>query len=523
MRRLSRRRTTGLAMFVVGLIGVVVAGLNSPVAIADSSSGSLSGITGNASDPFVTRCTSNGVSGYCMYTSQDMNVNPPPGNPYPMQNTRGFFSTNGQTWTDKGVMWNETQYPWHETDAFHLWAPAMAQWGSTYYLYAPDVIGPFPDGYHTNSEVGIASSSSPFGPFTNYGIVHFALAQSLRYASDPEVFADTNGAHYMLYANGDNCSDLSIVGLTTPDTIIGAPQEVIVNGSNVLGNCNGTGHPYMEGGSLFNFSQSAPDLTGLPGPYTLVFAATPTSTPNACTGDKGQPNSNNEVIAYATASSPLGPFTYQGIIMCGNANEFTDQATITEMTTNTGAKRMVIIFHDGPAGAIHHRQLQAECLWYGDGAFATVFRTPTGFQQCMAGADTGAVALSPVTTNAQRNQIQGPIVSASNGGNGNLMTNRWAVGSQEKFNLTFNGSFMTLTARINGKYVTAESAGTGPLVTNRPGPPAQPGAWEKFTFLGGPGSQEIALNAVNGKWVAPSGDTLRAMSSQFVNYSVLHL
>ena len=79
---------------------------------------------------------------------------------------------------------------------------------------------------------------------------------------------------YMVYANGDfsNCGGISI-GRLNSDMLTrrsGSPTPITVNnwGDN-LGNCGGTGHPYMEGAALYRSTS-----IGVPArirSYTLIF------------------------------------------------------------------------------------------------------------------------------------------------------------------------------------------------------------------------------------------------------------
>jgi hypothetical protein len=132
-------------------------------------------------------------------------------------------------------------------------------------------------------------------------------------------------------------------------------QLISINGVNALGTagstCGATGQPYLEGPSLYRTDSWG---TGVPGPYLLEFAAKPTSRPSACAANLGEPNTANEVIAYATAQSPTGPYTYKGILMCGSSSEWTDQATLmplqlTDFWGNTH-QAIAMYYHDGPGG-----------------------------------------------------------------------------------------------------------------------------------------------------------------------------
>jgi hypothetical protein len=507
-RRVRLTILTAVAATAVAVAGYAFA----PAASADV--GGSFATTANASDPFVVRCfdPSTGQSGLCMYTSQDMGIttNLPPDNSYPMQNTLGFFSAdNGRSWAAKGAILSESQIPWVPANpsnpsqlALHLWAPAAITDPSSGYttLLVPDVQDANKPGVHTSSKIALEFGFSPFGPFEFLGTVNDGH-NTEGYMSDPEPFSDNTG-QYLVWANGDGdtCGDLSVANFSGSN--ISGAQEISITGFPSWGTCtrkspfSGTvSHPYIEGPSLFKFSDSAGDLSGLPGPYTLVFAvkSSGNTVPTECS-HFGQPNSGFEAIAYATSSSVRGPYAYQGIMMCGSEHEWTNQATITEVTMANGAKRMVMIYHDALPGTSvppHNRKLHAECLWYGAGTFALATRNATGFNDCMNGADTNVWAFRSHAFGAEGVWSTQPTDAT---GNGRIYANRAAVGPWEKFDVrdannnllspTMPGTITwdtSMLAHANGRIVTSEGTGTGALIANR----TAVGAWEKFILVTG--------------------------------------
>ncbi len=398
MGRKLRTLTLGLATILIAPLGAV--GLTTTAAHVASADQTVNyyATTSNGSDPDVEHCevTYYGMptEGYCMYTSQDLGAS---GN-YPMTNTEGYFSTDGVNWTAEGTVFSESQYVskgWTPSGAKHLWAPSMALGNDgNYYLYVPDISNVSQQ--HTSSYIGVSrSTSGPFGPFTPLAKVNIPTSLNSGYASDPDVLWDESGTRYLVYANGDTssptCGGISIATLDSSMTSIdGSPQQLSISGIGSLGNCGNTGHPYMEGASLY---WTASWGAGLPGPYVLEFAAKPTSTPSGCNSN-AEPNTANEVIAYATANSPTGPYTYRGILMCGSGTEWTNQASLMPMTTQDGLHTaLAMVYHDGPSGN-HNRKLHAQCLTFGDGAFASTERPVNvsqgwmpDFGDCMAGYD----------------------------------------------------------------------------------------------------------------------------------------
>jgi hypothetical protein len=174
----------------------------------------------------------------------------------------------------------------------------------------------------------------------------------------------------------------------------------------------------------------------MPGPYTLIFAAKPTSTPTECTtANSGTPNPTaNEVIAYATASTAQGTYTYQGIIMCGSTSEWTNQASVIAMNG-----RWVMVYHDGPpkdSNGNPNRKLHAACLFPRWGQIAGVFRatanSANSFDDCMAGTrmDYRPISMEMPGGNTIRSTL---LMSVRTASPNNVEANRYAAGPNERW------------------------------------------------------------------------------------------
>lgn len=499
------------------LFGAITAALISPVpsasAYADETAFHLVSDTINTSDPFAIACSdpASGFVGTCLYTSSDIGqasagTN---GNPYPMSQTRLFTLPQGadpsvqSNWQNRGVVFSENQLPFVPANSNHLWAPTVAYSAvfGEWILYVPDVTIDTPAGQSTSSTIAIASSSSPFGPFQFSGLTINVPG----YASDPAVLQATDGSQWMAYANGDfsNCGGISIAGLSgnMVDTTV-TPQQVQIFGIGALGDCGGLGRPYLEGPQIYDTrSWNNPDI---PGPYLMIVAAKPDHTPTEC-GGIPQPNSQNEVIAWATASQPQGPYTYDGLLMCGSSTEWTNQASLLMMPDKTGVNRLVMFYHDGPGGQ-PNRKVHAECLFYGGGlGMATRseswtdigFSSPT-FSSCMKNVndvDDTTMALTIAGLSPQR------YVTAENAGAGNLVFNRYAIGPWELFHLnTYNNNQdFGLQSMTNGLWVQAMSSGY--LKANSP---------LELPSRNNPGT---AFVSTNGPWAGRGCTQFKSLSS----------
>lgn len=335
---------------------------------ADHGSGASGGApAGKASPYFITSRNSSDPQARVfdgrlyLYASSDLDTPGGAANPYPMNATYAYALTPGANpadpaaWTDGGAVLRESQYTWVPAGADHLWAPDCVRKGKTYYLYVPDVTDKRDA---LSSKVGVSTGASPTGPFTPQGTLAIT-----GYASDPSTFIDKDGKAYLTFASGDysNCGGLSIVQLAADmKTLVGTPRELTFAGipGSSVGACAGKNRPYLEGPGLDQFGPEGKDQ------YFLYFAM--------------KPDTENEVIAYATAASPMGPYTYRGIIMHGSGSEWTNQASIVKW-----GGRWLFFYHDGPRGSPHARKVRGECLSFGaDGAIQPLTRTDAGLAAC---------------------------------------------------------------------------------------------------------------------------------------------
>jgi hypothetical protein len=258
--------------------------------------------------------------------------------------------------------------------------------------------------------------------------------------SEPDVFVDGSN-RYLLWTDGDytNCGGLKVGQLENfrklyPDTI----RSITINGIEALGDCDGSGpltRPQLAGASLYRFGEAS-----MPGPYTLVFAANPTSVPDECRTEYGGTGSAYHLIAYATATRPQGPYTYQGIIVCGSTTEISAQASIMQVEAYNGRSPWVIVYHDGPsmgnsdASYVEpRRKLHAECLFAGAGMIAGVMRRPVdtkyGFNDCVGD---GAFAFSALR---HLDAVPGEPNILSHATDISTTVSRYAVGTSERYKL----------------------------------------------------------------------------------------
>lgn len=389
-RRLRRAVLAGGALTLLAVAGLVTA----PGASAAPIGVAL--INQNASDPFVWRCSdpATGTPGICLVTSEDMNVDGPDGNDYPMEETDLWFlpdssnptvpgnwkPRNGAAGTDPRIF-HENDWVGAASDAYHLWAPGIFNFQTKYHLFVPDVLNksntaPPGNGVHTSSRIGLAEATSPFGPYTWRRQLNLGTVVNNGYASDPSPYLEINQP-WLAYADGDwgtgtsyPCGGISITQLSYSST--GFTGSTNPNVSHRVSFTFGSGgqpswwngcanntKPYLEGPEIYAY----PNADGSRGyDYVLMFAIKPSSTPSECATSRGQPGTANEAIAYATSTSLSSlSFQYKGIIMCGAPDSWTNQASMTRFANG----RHVLFYHDAPAANPYwNRTLRAQCIDY---------------------------------------------------------------------------------------------------------------------------------------------------------------
>ena len=258
--------------------------------------------------------------------------------------------------TDHGVALDIKDVPWAGRQ---MWAPDAAFKNGKYYLYFPakdkqDVF-----------RIGVATGASPAGPFKaepNY------IKGS--YSIDPAVFTDTNGTSYMYFggiwggqlqrwAKGEYDSAGSKTDLRQ-DTQPAIAPRVARMASNMLG----FAEPVREikildpegklilGGDHDRRFFEASWMHKYNGKYYFSYS----------TGD-------THFIAYATGTSPYGPFTYQGVIL-NPVVGWTNHHSIVEING-----KWYLFYHDSVLSGdkTHLRTVKvAELKYRPDGSIETI-------------------------------------------------------------------------------------------------------------------------------------------------------
>jgi hypothetical protein len=238
-----------------------------------------------------------------VYPSHDIEAGVKPddlGSHFAMRDYHVFsMDTIGGPVTDHGVALDIANVPWAGRQ---MWAPDAAEKGGRYFFYFPvkdkkDVF-----------RIGVATGDSPAGPFS-------ARPEPIpgSFSIDPAVFKDSDGRYYMyfggiwggqlqrwasgaykpedVYPSKDQPALSAKVARLADDMLTFAepPRDVVVQ--------DASGKPLVAGDNSRRFFEAA-WLHKYNGTYYFSYS----------TGD-------THFIAYATATSPYGPFTYRGKIL----------------------------------------------------------------------------------------------------------------------------------------------------------------------------------------------------------------
>ena len=291
-----------------------------------------------------------------IYPSHDIDEDVPEddlGSHFAMRDYHVLKMNSDETVQDMGKALDLDDIPWAKKQ---LWAPDIAEKNGTYYFYFPakDVDDIF--------RIGVATASTPIGPFTPE-VQPIAGAYSI----DPAVFKDQDGSYYMYfggiwggqlqrwesgryrpedqYPNADEKAIAPKVAKLSEDMF---QFESAVQDIQLL---DAEGNPLLAGDNERRFFEAAWMHT-YQGTYYFSYS----------TGDTHN-------IAYATGDSPLGPFTYQGVLLKPVLG-WTNHHSIVEYNG-----QWFLFFHDSSLskGVTHLRSIKkAKLVHLPDGRIQTI-------------------------------------------------------------------------------------------------------------------------------------------------------
>ena len=202
-----------------------------------------------------------------------------------MKDYHVFSSDNLVDWTDHGVIVDQEDVYWVDSNSNTMWAPDAYFANDKYYFYFPS-IGDSTKGFG-GRRIGVAVSDTPHGPFTPEPAPIKGI-----HGIDPNVLIDSDGQAYIYWALG------RLMGAKLADNMLelaSEPQEI---------------------GDLPDGFKEGPFVFERNGVYYFTF-------PHVI--------ENTEALVYATGDNPLGPFDYKGIIMDEHPSEcWTNHHSIAE-------------------------------------------------------------------------------------------------------------------------------------------------------------------------------------------------
>ena len=253
---------------------------------------------------------------------------------------------------DNGLALHIDDVPWAEKQ---MWAPDAAEKDGTYYLFFPA------KGYEGIFRIGVATSSSPTGPFN-------ALPEAIKgsFSIDPAVFKDDDGNYYMYFGGlwggqlqrwrtgtfnaaqpesptaflpeDNEAALLPFVAKLTDDLLEFAekPKEIKIvdeNGDLLLAGDNE--RRFFEASWMHKYN----------GKYYFSYS----------TGD-------THFICYAMGDSPYGPFIYKGKIL-NPVVGWTSHHSVCEV-----AGKWYLFYHDSSLskGVTHLRSVKLTEISYND-------------------------------------------------------------------------------------------------------------------------------------------------------------
>ena len=271
-----------------------------------------------------------------------------------MYEWRVYSSSDMVNWTDHGSMLNLNSFSWADDRA---WAAQTIERNGKFYWYicAHSKLG-------GGMAIGVAVADSPTGPFRD--AIGKPLFDNGSWDNiDPTVFIDEDGQAWLFWGNPRvyyaklNADMISINGeVKTLDM-----TEEAFGGPTMREREKGKEYKdsYVEGPWIM---KSPATQSGV-GPYYLLYAA------------GGVP----EHIAYSTAPSPEGPWTYRGHIMpLEDTKSFTNHCGVVEHKGHH-----YFFYHTGklPGGGGFGRSMAIEEFQYNpDGTFPIIHHTDEGIK-----------------------------------------------------------------------------------------------------------------------------------------------
>ncbi|GLB49591.1 glycoside hydrolase family 43 protein [Neptunitalea lumnitzerae] len=185
-----------------------------------------------------------------------------------------YTSTNLVDW-DGPEGNTQNGFALHENNAFGntgFWAPQIFEYNNSFYM-----------AYTANEKIAIATSDSPLGPFINSGDAIDTNVNQI----DPYIFIDDDGKKYLYHVRLDNGNKIYVAEMND-DMLSIKPSTLteIITSQEYWENTQNVNWKVVEGPTVFKHNNL----------YYLTYSA-------------NDYRNQDYAVGYATASSPMGPWT----------------------------------------------------------------------------------------------------------------------------------------------------------------------------------------------------------------------
>lgn len=290
-----------------------------------------------------------------------------------------FEATNpdpaGGEWTlHRDVAQPEGVFSWAEAGAAYA-SQIVAGPDGRYYLYAPVEQS---NGASDPFSIGVGVSDSPLGPFEDAYPDGPIVSQSVPspgnniHNIDPTVLVNDEGRVFMYWGSFNELRGVEL------DTDMVTIKGDIVTVDSLTG--------YFE----------APYLIQRDGTYYLLYAANNAGADSPCT-----PTSYHACLAYGTASSPLGPWTFGGVFL----------GIVSSTTSHPGAYKLgdswFLVYHtaDAEGGGHFRRSIAIDALEFDDTASpAGIKRVKQTFRASLTEPKPASRNIAPLATVESKNE-----------------------------------------------------------------------------------------------------------------------
>jgi beta-xylosidase len=377
---------------------------------------------------------------------------------FTMKDWRVWSSADMVNWTDHGSPMGVGTFSWASKDA---WAGQAVERNGKFYWYVPVV-----NRATGRMAIGVGVADSPTGPFRD-AIGHPLVENG---EIDPTVMIDGSGQAYLYWGNPNlwyvklNSDMISYSGSATKIPLTTAGFGTRTGDAN---------RPtlYEEGPWVYQRN----------GLYYNVFAA------KCC----------SEFIAYSTATSPTGPWTYRGTVMPTQGGSFTNHPGVVDFKGGS-----YFFYHNGalPGGGGYTRSVAVEKFSYNsDGTIPTITMS--------SGGPPPADTLNPYTRQEAETIAWGSGIETEVSSEGGMNVGFIDNGDYLKVkNVAFGGGATSFSARVSstvsGSAVEVRTDSANGTVVGRCAVP-NTGGWQAWTTVTCPvsglsGTRDLYLRFTGG-------------------------